>query len=225
MIVTIDGPAGAGKSTVARRLAERLQFDYLDTGAMYRAVALAAMRASLKPIDVAGASGQERLGRLLEGIEIEVTNGRTTLNGEDVSQQIRTPETTALVRIVADQRIVRDHLTRWQRALAEKGDLVTEGRDQGTIVFPDAECKFFITANDTIRAQRRQLEFAGQGRKLTLETVLAEQRDRDRRDAQRLIAPLKPAADARIIDTSELEIEDAVDVIEKYVRAALCRHR
>lgn len=225
MIVTIDGPAGAGKSTVARRLAERLQFEYLDTGAMYRAVALAAMRAGFKPIEVAGASGQERLGRLLDSLEIEVANGRTMLNGEDVSRQIRTPETTALVRIVADQRIVRDHLTRWQRALAEHGNLVTEGRDQGTIVFPNAECKFYITANDTIRAQRRQLEFAEQGRKLTLDTVLTEQRDRDRRDAQRLIAPLKPAPDARIIDTSELEIEDAVDVIEKYVRAVLRRLR
>lgn len=213
MIVTIDGPAGAGKSSAAKGLAERLGFEFLDTGAMYRAVTFTALRASIAPDDEAG------LERLLANASILVEGGRTCFDGEDISAAIRTPEVTSNVRNYADKAVVRKRLTAWQREIGSRRNLVTEGRDQGTIVFPQAECKFYLTAHDEIRAQRRHGDFAQQGREVPLEVVLADQQARDRQDSERELAPLKPAPDAEIIDTSGRDLAGVIDLLERKVLA------
>lgn len=212
MVVTIDGPAGAGKSTVARELARRLGFEHLDTGAMYRCVALAAMRRGISPGDQSG------LSRLLEETEIFLESDRVLLNGEDVTWAIRAPEITTLSRAVADSPQVRQHLNRLQRQIAQGRNIVTEGRDQGTVVFPEAECKFFLTADPGERARRRWLDLQAQGRSLSLEEVLREQRERDARDASRAIAPLRPAEDAILIDSTGLSVDQVVGRMEEIVR-------
>ncbi|MGL4465703.1 MAG: (d)CMP kinase [Planctomycetia bacterium] len=214
MVVTLDGPAGAGKSTAARRLAERLGFDFLDTGALYRAAAYAAGRAGLS-------ADHPDLPAFLGSVVILTAAGRTTIDGEDVSHALRTPEITAAVGAFADQPAVRNRLTDWQRAVGRRRNLVTEGRDQGTIVFPDALCKFFLTASEEIRAARRSEELQRAGRPVDLEEVLRAQRDRDRRDAERTIAPLKPAADALLIDTTPYPLDAVVDLLEDMVRGRM----
>lgn len=215
MIVTIDGPAGAGKSSAAKGLAERLGFEFLDTGAMYRAVTFVARRAGIDPSD------ESSLRTLLVDAEIVVERGKTTFNGEDISEAIRTPEVTSSVRNYADKGAVRERLTAWQRKIGERRDLVTEGRDQGTVVFPHAECKFFLIASDEVRAQRRHKDFAALGREIPLETVLADQQARDRQDSERALAPLKPADDAEIIDTSPYDLPGVIDLLERKVRGKM----
>src|SRR5579884_2260408 len=159
MIITIDGPAGAGKSTVSRALARRLGFDFLDTGAMFRAVALAALR---RGVDVADAGA---LAALLEGLRLDLPpDGRVLLDGEDVSVAIRTADVSRMSSVVAVLAPVRRRLAALQRQIADGRDLVTEGRDQGTAVFPDAACKFFLIADPAERARRRQSELAAQGK-------------------------------------------------------------
>lgn len=212
MIVTIDGPAGAGKSTVARELARRLGFDHLDTGAMYRCVALAVMRRGISPEDRSG------LSHLLEETEILLESDRVLLNGEDVTGAIRAPEITTLSRAVADNPQVRQHLNRLQRQIAQGRNIVTEGRDQGTIVFPEAECKFFLTADAAERAHRRWRDLQAQGRSMSFEDVLRDQRERDARDASRAIAPLRPAEDAVLIDSTGLTVDQVVSRMEEIVR-------
>ena len=179
MIVAIDGPAGAGKSSIARRLAERLGFQFLDTGAMYRAVALAALRQGLGPDD------GDKVARLAETLSIDMRHERTLLNGEDISAAIRTSEVSAAVYLAADNVAVRRRLVELQRQIAAGRDTVTEGRDQGTVAFPYAECKIFLTASPAIRARRRYEELVARGEPATYEEVLAQQQDRDRRDAAR----------------------------------------
>ncbi|MFO0948534.1 MAG: (d)CMP kinase [Planctomycetota bacterium] len=213
--MTIDGPAGAGKSTAAHALAKRLGFDFLDTGAMYRAVTLAALRAGVSPRDDAA------LATLLESLDVVVSHGKTTINGEDVSTDIRTVEVTDQVRHFADHGLVRNRLTAMQRKLGETENLVTEGRDQGTVVFPHAEIKLYLTASEEVRAQRRRDEYLRRGRNVPLETVLDEQRARDDQDSNRSLAPLKPADDARIIDTSNLDHQGTVDLLERLVREVM----
>jgi cytidylate kinase len=212
MIVTIDGPAGAGKSSAARALAQRLGFEFLDTGAMYRAVALAALRARL---DLADA---EALSKLLAELRLEMRPGRVLLNGEDVTDAIRTAEVTKATGPVADVPAVRRRLAEMQRALAAGRDMVCEGRDQGTVVFPGAACKFFLVADPRERARRRQREMAARGEAVELAEVLAAQDVRDRRDAARDLAPMRPAADAVLVDSTRLGLDEVVRLMEEEVR-------
>ena len=199
MVVAIDGPAGAGKSTVARAVAERLGFTYLDTGAMYRAVALVAAGRDEDPAAIAEAA-DIRLG------------DRVLLDGRDVTVEIRTPAITEASSRVSADPAVRAALVRKQRALLAEGDWVAEGRDIGTVVCPDADVKVFLTATPEVRARRRA-EQIGED----FETVLADQAVRDRRDSERDHSPLTPACDAVPVDTSDLDLEGVLGQIETLV--------
>lgn len=207
MVIAIDGPAGAGKSTVARALARRLGWTYLDSGAMYRCVALAALAAG------ASLDDPEALGRLAAGLEIGFgpeRDGRQTVDlaGRDVTGEIRGPEVTAAASLVSVHAPVRAALVEQQRRLIAGGRYVAEGRDIGTVVSPEAPLKIFLTADERERAERRAAE-SGQ----TAAEVLAEQRDRDRRDSTRDEAPLRPAADAIELDTTGLPLDAVVERI------------
>jgi cytidylate kinase len=212
MIITIDGPAGSGKSSAARARAQRLGFECLDTGAMYRAVALAALRGGVPLRE------ETALARLVESVRLELTGGRVYLNGQDVSREIRTAEVTATTGAAADSPAVRNRLAALQRTAAAGRNVVCEGRDQGTIVFPDANCKFFLIADPVERALRRQREMASRGEQFDLEAVLAAQAERDRRDAARDIAPMKPAADAVVVDSTGLSPAEVADRLEAEFR-------
>jgi len=216
MIVAIDGPAGAGKSSIARRLAERLGFQFLDTGAMYRAVALAALREGLGPSDTGA------IASLAQRLSIEMRHERTLLDGEDISAAIRTSEVSAAVYLAADNVAVRRRLVDLQREIATGRDTVTEGRDQGTVAFPHAECKIFLTASPEVRARRRYEELNARGEPATFEEVLAQQQDRDRRDAARPVGALVQAADAVEVVTDGLTPEAVVERLEFIVRQ--CQH-
>lgn len=213
MIVTIDGPAGAGKSSAARALAQLLNFEFLDTGSMYRAVALAALRAGVDPRD------EPALSVLVAGLRLELpSGGQVLLDGEDATSAIRTREVTAATGAVADSPSVRGRLAKMQRTIAEGRNVVCEGRDQGTIVFPDAGCKFFLFADPNERARRRQREMAARGESVAWETILRDQRVRDERDAARDLAPMKPAEDALLLDSTGLSPEEVVEAMAARVR-------
>jgi len=205
MIITIDGPAGAGKSTVARALARRLGFRFLDTGAMYRAVALAGLRAGVDW------NRPKQLAELADRLDIEVAGERIFLNAEDVSEAIRSWEVTALARHAADNLQVRRQLVLLQRAAAGCDNVVTEGRDQGTVVFPDAECKIFLTARAEQRAKRRLQDLQSQGEAATLDGVLAAQQKRDREDYSRPVGTLLRADDAVEVCTDDMTVDEVVD--------------
>ncbi|MBA2568403.1 MAG: (d)CMP kinase [Actinobacteria bacterium] len=206
MIVAIDGPAGAGKSTVARRLAERLGFRYLDTGAMYRALTWLAMRDAI-PLDQG-----LRLGELARDHPVELDeNGRVTIAGSDVTAGIRQARIDRLVPVVARHNEVRTVMRERQRDLAELGNAVIEGRDIGTVVAPDAEVKIYLVADRKVRAERRLAERPDIG----ADALATDLRMRDESDAARM----QPADDAEVIDTSELDVEDVVSRIEALVRA------
>jgi cytidylate kinase len=221
-LVAIDGPAGAGKSTVSRRVAERLGFSMVDTGAIYRTVAYAARRDGVAWDDDAG------LHALLQRVRIEFrpneSGGQSVhLDGTDVSTDIRTPEISLGASTVSARQVVRGGLLDIQRRLARgaaKG-AVLEGRDIGTVIFPDAEAKFFVTARPDVRAVRRHAELVARGETISLDQVLADQNQRDRDDMERAIAPLKPAADAVIVDTSDLAMNQVVDCIVEEVERRL----
>jgi CMP/dCMP kinase len=219
MIVTIDGPAGAGKSTVARALAQRLGFDYLDTGAMYRAVALAGLRRGVDWHE------PQQLADLAKTVRIQLSAGRILLDGDDVTDAVRTPEVTAVTRYSADNTQIRAHLITLQRNLARGRNAVTEGRDQGTLAFPDADCKIYLTASSQERARRRVEDLAARGVQVALEQVLAEQERRDHEDASREYGALKPAPDAVGVTTDGLSIEQVVERLEGIVRTRLARMR
>ena len=212
MIVTIDGPAGAGKSSAAKALARRLGFDFLDTGAMYRAVTLLALRAGIDPQD------QSALPRLLSELRVEMPPDRVLVNGEDVTGLLRTAAITAASGTIADSAVVRERLVQLQRQIAAGRNMVCEGRDQGTIVFPDAECKFFVVADPVERARRRQQEMADRGEIVALAEVLRAQEVRDQRDAARGLAPMAPAPDAILLDTTNVSLDEVVDRMEHAVR-------
>jgi CMP/dCMP kinase len=208
MIVAIDGPAGAGKSTVARRLAERLGFRYLDTGAMYRALTWLAMHDGIDLGD------GERLGELARGNRVDLDEGgRVTIAGTDVTAAIRQSRIDRMVPVVARHHEVREVMRERQRELSEIGDAVIEGRDIGTVVCPDADVKIYLKAQQEVREQRRLAERPDIG----ADALATDLRLRDESDAARM----QPAEDAEQIDTSELDVEDVVDRIEQLVRARL----
>jgi cytidylate kinase len=211
MIVTIDGPAGAGKSSVARALARRLGFRFLDTGAMYRAVALAALQRGVNLQDPAA------LADLLPQIQLELRGTQVLLAGADVTEAIRKPEVTQAVRYVADSVVVRSHLSLLQRQAAAEGSIVTEGRDQGTVVFPDAQCKFYLTASPHERARRRYRELTAQGVDTSETEVLEQQTLRDRHDRDRPVGRLERAADAIELCTDGLTVDQVIDRLETLV--------
>ncbi len=205
MIVTVDGPAGAGKSSVARALAERLGFAFLDTGAMYRAVSLAAVRAEGPWDDPAALADLARQSR------IELDGRQVYLNGEDVTEAIRSSEVTSHIHYMADNAEVREHLVRLQRDMAAGRDMVAEGRDQGTVAFPRAECKIFLTATPPERAKRRVLELQQQGEQISIDEVLQQQNERDFRDANRAVGRLVKAEDAVEVITDGLSFEEVLE--------------
>jgi len=212
-IVTIDGPSGAGKSTISKLLAARLHYTYLDTGAMYRVVGLQVERSGL---DLGEEGAREKLAQLLDGLDLKLAPGeegketRAFLNGEDVSDAIRTPEMAMVASRASAEPEVRKKLTEMQRKIGNNGAIVAEGRDMGTVVFPDAMHKFFLDASPEERAMRRQKQLAGNGQKIDFQELLAQIQKRDRDDSSRSLAPLHPAEDAVIIDSSEMNIEEVV---------------
>ena len=212
MIVTIDGPAGAGKSTVARALALRLGYQFLDTGAMYRAVTYAALQAGIE------LSEANRVSKFSQQLQIELKGEAVLVDGKDVSQPIRTVEVTSLVHYVADHPAVRETLVHLQRLIASGCNVVTEGRDQGTVAFPEAPCKIFLTATAETRAGRRLAELKSQGQSITLEEVRAAQEQRDIRDSQRDIGRLMKAEDAVEVNTDGMTVDAIIDLLESLVR-------
>jgi cytidylate kinase len=213
MIVTIDGPAGAGKSSAARELARRLGFRFLDTGAMYRAVTLAARERGL---DLADA---DALGQLVKQIRVELPGDRVLLDGVDVTAAIRKFDITTAIHHAADNPAVRSQLVVWQREAAAGSNVVTEGRDQGTVVFPDAECKIFLTADEIERAQRRHRDLVARGETISFDEVLENQRQRDQRDVSRPVGALKKAEDAIEVFTDRRTPEEVVNELESIVRS------
>ena len=215
MIVTIDGPAGSGKSTAARGLAQRLGFDYIDTGAMYRAVAHSCLASDIDTTD--RASVTERAAELRIGFDGQ----DVLLDGINISAAVRSPSISEAASRVAQHPGVRAEMVRQQQAMVRERDMGTEGRDQGTEVFPDAECKFFLEASAEVRAVRRQEELLARGVEVPLEETLEQIRQRDHRDRTREISPLRPANDAIVIDSSELTADGVLDRFEAHVRQCL----
>jgi cytidylate kinase len=222
-VVAIDGPVGAGKSTVARGLARALGFTYVNTGAMYRAVAVAARGAgiTLERLESGDKAEIEAvLMPLLQRIVITFENERVKLNGHDISPEISEPEIGDMASRLSTLGVVRARMRELQRAAGESGGVVMEGRDIGTAVFPDAEVKFFLDAEVEVRARRRWTELKAAGSALTLDNVREQLLERDRRDQNRELAPLRRAADAFVIDSSTLEVAQVIDVMKARVDAA-----
>jgi cytidylate kinase len=210
-LVAIDGPTASGKSTISRLLAKRLQYQYLDTGAMYRTVALAIRRAGIEPQD------EEEIARLCNSLDIRlVTEGdsiKIYLGDEDVTGAIREPAIDLMASTVSAIDAVRKAMTSVQRKMGSQGPLVAEGRDMGTVVFPEAQHKFYLDASLEVRVNRRFLERQGRGESISRDRVREDLIKRDCQDMNRHLSPLKPAKDAKIIDTSELTPNDVVERI------------
>jgi len=221
VIITIDGPSGSGKSTTARAVADRLGYLYLDTGAMYRAVALAFIRAGAEPTSGAATD-------LLPDVRIDIRYDddamRVHLNGEDVTEAIRTQSVGTMASRVSQLAAVRDKLVREQRRIAAErvaaeGGVVLDGRDMGTVVFPDADVKIFMVADARVRAKRRRADYAAQGRDVSLDAVHEEIIERDRQDQTRELSPLQQADDAVELDTTDRSVDEQVDFVLNLVQS------
>ena len=215
IVVAIDGPAGAGKSTIARRVAEKLGFTYINTGAMYRAIALWALRLGTELSDM------HRLEQLAKQAKLELSSGgsRVVLNGEDVTEEIRSPEVAEAASKVSAVPAVRRALLGLQRKMAEETSVVMEGRDIGSVVFPNAQVKIFLDADPQERARRRTLELKQTGTLTNSEAVEADMRERDQRDRTRAEAPLVQPPDAELIETTGLNIDQVEEAVLKIIRA------
>ena len=215
LIVAIDGPAGAGKSTVAKRVAKELGYTYMDTGAMYRAFAWKVKQRGIEPED------GEKLRAALRQTKIELAerdgNLKILLDGEDVTAQIRTPELSQWASKVSALKPVRERMVELQRAMGAQGGVVAEGRDIGTVVFPQAEVKIYLDAASGARAQRRFDELTSQGKQVNLEETFEEMEQRDRRDKERDVAPLRKAEDAIVIDSTGLSVDGVVNRVMREV--------
>jgi len=214
-VITIDGPAGAGKSTVAGKLAKSLGFDFLDTGALYRCVTLACLRASI------ALSDESSVLQVARRLVIQLDGSRVTMNGENVSEQIREPEVTKNIGAIADNQAVRALLTSIQRECAAGRSMVTEGRDQGTVVFPDSPCKIFLMASPEERAKRRVNELADKQIEVSYEEILEMQERRDAGDAARPIGALRRADDAIEVCTDGLTFDEVVEQLRQIVAERL----
>lgn len=215
--IAIDGPAGAGKSTISKSAAKQLGFIYIDTGALYRTVGLAASRAGVEPVE-----GKE-VDELLSKIKVELTfNDKgeqvVLLNGEDVSGLIRTPEASMMASKISAVPAVRAFLLDLQRDMAKKNNVIMDGRDIGTVILPDAEVKIFLTATPEARAQRRYKELIEKGMDVKYEDILEDVKTRDYNDSHREIAPLKQADDAILADTTEVDLQGSIDLIIKIIK-------
>lgn len=214
--VAIDGPSGAGKSTVARAAAARLGYVYVDTGAMYRAIGLAVCRRGISGEDTDG------IAAALPEIDIRLAYQggaqHVLLNGEDVSDAIRTPEIAYYASKVSAVPAVRQFLLETQRDMAKKGNILMDGRDIGTVILPHAPVKIFLTASAETRAERRYLELIEKGQQVTREGVLHDVVERDRQDMTRAVAPLKQAADAVLLDTSDMTLEQSIEAVLQIIR-------
>ena len=220
MIITIDGPAGSGKSTTARRVAEALQYVYLDTGAMYRAVALAFLRTDTPPTP---AAADDVLAALALDVRYEDDGMHVFLGEEDVTAKIRTSEVGGMASEISSLRAVRERLVEAQRRIgyeqeARHGGVILDGRDTGTVVFPDADLKVFMVADVEVRARRRRREYAAEGREVPLDEIRSQIEARDRRDRNRDIAPLRRADDAVELDTTDRSIDDQVAFVVDRVK-------
>ncbi len=209
--IALDGPSGSGKSTVAGILAERLDILHLDTGAMYRACALAALKKNIKCLDEEGVSAF--IGDIDLQIRYENGEQKTILDGEDVSQKIRNNEVSMMSSDISSLPSVRRKMVEMQRIVAKNNPCILDGRDIGTVVLPDANYKFYITATPEVRAERRRLDLLDKGQKVDFDILLEEINRRDYNDSHRKISPLKQAEDAILIDTSDLSVEEVVDKI------------
>jgi CMP/dCMP kinase len=214
VIIAIDGPAGAGKSSLAKRVAARLGFLYINSGAMYRAVALWALRLGVSMSDM------HRLEQLAREATIELTkDNHVFLNGEDITEAIRDPQVSDAASKVSAIPAVRRALLPVQRAMAQQNSVVMEGRDIGSVVFPDAQVKIFLDAHPAERARRRALEIQGQRGSADFEAIAGELRERDERDRRRSEAPLVQAPDAELVDTTGLSLDDVEAIVLRIVRA------